>query len=43
MARLFLGGAETVLGICAQLQPVPNHSGIYGAVASPPPLVRAAS
>ncbi len=27
---LYLGGAETVLGICDRFQPIPNQRGIYG-------------
>jgi chemotaxis protein methyltransferase CheR len=27
---LFLGGAETVLGISDRFKPVPNQRGIYG-------------
>jgi chemotaxis protein methyltransferase CheR len=35
---LYLGGAETVLGICDRLQPVPENRGIYAPVATPAPL-----
>lgn len=31
-AVMYLGGAETVLGICDKFRPVPNHHGIYALV-----------
>jgi len=41
--HLYLGGAETVLGISEKLQPVPAQRGIYGLVtAAPPPRLAAA-
>jgi chemotaxis protein methyltransferase CheR len=33
---LYLGGAETVLGITAQFAPMPNERGVYGIVARAP-------
>jgi chemotaxis protein methyltransferase CheR len=33
--HLYLGGAETVLGISDRLQPVPEHRGIYGLTTAP--------
>ncbi len=38
--HLYLGGAETVLGISDKLQPVPDNRGIYS-IATAAPLVRA--
>jgi chemotaxis protein methyltransferase CheR len=40
---LYLGGAETVLGISDKLQPVPDHRGIYSLVSvAAPPVAKAA-
>jgi chemotaxis protein methyltransferase CheR len=41
--HLYLGGAETVLGISAGLQPVPDNRGIYSLASAAAPLVRAAA
>jgi chemotaxis protein methyltransferase CheR len=41
--HLYLGGAETVLGISARLQPVPDNRGIYSLASAAAPLVRAAA
>ena len=41
--HLYLGGAETVLGISDRLQPVPDNRGIYSIAGGPAPLVRAAA
>jgi chemotaxis protein methyltransferase CheR len=40
--HLYLGGAETVLGITDKLQPVPDNRGIYSIAPLVAPLVRAA-
>jgi chemotaxis protein methyltransferase CheR len=40
---LYLGGAETVLGICDKFQPVPGERGIYGRVAGIQPVAMAAA
>ena len=34
---LFLGGAETVLGLCAKVQAIPGESGVYARTAAPAP------
>jgi chemotaxis protein methyltransferase CheR len=34
---LYLGGAETVLGITARFAPMPNERGVYGVVAGTTP------
>jgi chemotaxis protein methyltransferase CheR len=39
---LYLGGAETVLGICDRLQPLSDNRGIYAPVAAPPAGLKAA-
>jgi chemotaxis protein methyltransferase CheR len=39
---LYLGGAETVLGISEKLQPVPENRGIYSVAPTVVPLIRAA-
>ena len=31
---LYLGGAETVLGITSRFAPMPNERGVYGVVAA---------
>ena len=41
-AYLYLGGAETVLGISDRLQPVPENRGIYSLAAAPVALAKAA-
>jgi chemotaxis protein methyltransferase CheR len=41
--HLYLGGAETVLGISARLQPVQDNRGIYSLASAAAPLVRAAA
>lgn len=41
--HLYLGGAETVLGISEKLQPVPAQRGIYGLAAAAPAPLRAAA
>jgi chemotaxis protein methyltransferase CheR len=41
---LYLGGAETVLGITSRFAPMPNERGVYGVVTAPAtPAVRMAS
>jgi chemotaxis protein methyltransferase CheR len=40
--HLYLGGAETVLGISDKLQPVPKHRGVYGLATVPAAPRRAA-
>jgi chemotaxis protein methyltransferase CheR len=39
---LYLGGAETVLGISDKLQPVPDNRGIYSLIGAAPPLAKVA-
>ena len=41
--HLYLGGAETVLGISDKLQPVPEHRGIYSISPATAPRIRAAA
>ncbi len=38
---LYLGGAETVLGISDKLQPVPDHRGIYSLSGAAAPVAKA--
>jgi len=39
---LYLGGAETVLGISDKLQPVPDNRGIYNLIGGAAPVAQAA-
>jgi chemotaxis protein methyltransferase CheR len=38
---LYLGGAETVLGISSRFAPLPTERGVYGLSATPRPVAAA--